>query len=216
MAGAPHRLRPRGTRAPPIRLARAHALSAGPGIIFSVDTGGGQEDERMIRDERAAFEETGAMCWQRVTWGLLGVGSLAACHSGGDAAPDGKTATATAAGATAEEAPAGGSPAPEAEPVAPAAAPASPAPDGDCEARRAGIEAALGEAGRCSSDADCTLMYPNCPFGCARPVSTSANVGALQTTIEAYKAACNTCVYRCMPPKGPPTCRGGRCSFGDD
>jgi hypothetical protein len=163
---------------------------------------------------------------------MVWVGSLAACHSGGDAAPDGKTPT-TAAPAAAE-APAATSPtegsategASAAEPTTPAppatdpaaaATAAAPAtgPDGECESRKAAIESALGEANRCASDAECTLMYPNCPFGCARPVSTTANLDAIRANIDAFKAACNACVYRCMPPKGAPTCKAGRCSFGE-
>ena len=160
------------------------------------------------------------MRWQRPMWGWVWVGLLAACHARGDAAPEGKTPAAESQGATG--APAGESSAqepPGAAPPAEAAAPAegSPttAPNGECETRRAALEAALGEANRCASDVECTLMYPNCPFGCARPVSTSADLDAVRANIEAYKADCNTCVYRCMPPQGVPTCRSGRCSFGD-
>ena len=167
------------------------------------------------------------MRWQHLIWGLVGSGSLAACHSRGDVAPDGKTPAVETQGAATEEAPPNGSgageaPAPAPAPAAPPAEPAAPsegtpapAPDGECETRRAAIESALGETNRCTSDAECTLMYPNCPFGCARPVSTSANLEAVRANIEAYKAACNACVYRCMPPQGAPTCRAGRCSFGD-
>ena len=159
------------------------------------------------------------MRWAYLTWGLVGVGSLAACHSGGDAAPSSKAPAATAEGATAQEAAAGGAPAalaptPPQEPAAPVTTASSPAADADCETRRAAIETALGEAGRCASDADCTLMYPNCPFGCARPIAKSTDLGALQATIEKYKAACNSCAYRCMPPPGAPTCKAGRCAFG--
>lgn len=151
------------------------------------------------------------------------MGSLAACHSGGGPAAEGKTPAAEVQSAPAQgSSPAGEPPAAEPTPPAPPAEATSPsegtpapAADGECETRRAAIESALGEAGRCTSDAECTLMYPDCPFGCARPVSTSANLDAIRANVDAFKAACNACVYRCMPPEGAPTCRAGRCSFGD-
>lgn len=167
-----------------------------------------------------------AMRWQLVIIGWMGLGGLA-CHSAGDAAPDGKAPVAAVGGASAEGSPVPAAGAgPEAPPSTPspgvsAASPSAPpapgtsAADAECEKRRAAIEVALGAAASCSSDADCTSMYPNCPFGCARAIGKSTDVSALQAEIESYKTACNTCMYRCMPPPGAPTCRAGRCAFGD-
>jgi hypothetical protein len=160
------------------------------------------------------------MRWQHLTWAGVWLGSLATCHCRGSAAPEGKTPATEAQGAPAEgsspagEPPATG-PASPAEPASPSEGSLAPVADGECETRRGAIESALGEANRCASDAECTLMYPNCPFGCARPVSTSANLDAIRASVDAFKAACNACVYRCMPPEGAPACRAGRCSFGD-
>lgn len=154
------------------------------------------------------------MRWQRLTWAWVWVGLLAACHARGDAAPEGKTPAAESQQAP-EGAPEPPGAAPQAEPPDPSNGSPATAPDGECETRRAALESALGDANRCASDTECTLMYPNCPFGCARPVSTSANLDAIRADIEAFKVACNACVYRCMPPQGVPTCRAGRCSLGD-
>jgi len=82
----------------------------------------------------------------------------------------------------------------------------------DCDARKAKIQASITEAGRCSTDADCTTMMPGCPFGCFPPIHRDTDVAAIEAEIEAYNQSCAACAYRCRPLEHPPTCSAGRCT----
>jgi len=181
----------------------------------------------LLEAVRAGFEQTAAMHRQYLTLAFIVVGALAACHSGGDVAPDGKapapavTAEPPAAEVTPPVPAAPPPSAPAAEPpVAPApAAPAAEsaaagAPDA-CKARRAAIETALNDAAHCAKDADCTTMLPGCPFGCYRPVNAGVSLTKINADIEAYNGTCDRCMYKCIAPKGEPHCSSGRCVIGD-
>ena len=141
---------------------------------------------------------------------MIWIGSMGACSPSGS-----PPSNAPSSSSPPDESAAPPPPTPQAGPTYPSEGSAAPTPDDECETRRAAIESALSEANHCETDAECTLMYPNCPFGCARPVSTSANLEAVRANVEAYNSACNACVYRCMPPQSTPTCRSGRCAFDD-
>ena len=170
---------------------------------------------------------------QYLTLAFIVVGVLAACHSGGDVAPDGKAPApaVTAEPPAAESTPSVtaappepvSTPEPTAEPApqppaapAPAAASAAAAATPDaCKARRAAIDNALKDAARCTQDSDCTTMLPGCPFGCYRPVNKGVSLTQINADIEAYNSACDRCMYKCIAPKGEPRCSSGRCVIGD-
>jgi hypothetical protein len=185
----------------------------------------------LLEAGRAGFEQTAAMHRQYLTLAFIVVGALAACHSGGDVAPDGKApAPAVAAeppaaavtppvpAAPPQPSAAAQPPAAEPPPAPPAPSPPEPAaaaaPDA-CKARRASIEAALNDAARCTKDSECTTMLPGCPFGCYKPVNRGVSLTQINADIEAYNQSCDRCMYKCIPPKGEPRCSAGRCVIGD-
>lgn len=88
-------------------------------------------------------------------------------------------------------------------------------PPFDCALGRERIEARFAQAARCEADADCMSMAADCPFGCSRAVHRLTDLTLLGEEIQAYKAACNPCRYRCRPDSRAPRCEAGRCRLNE-
>jgi hypothetical protein len=77
------------------------------------------------------------------------------------------------------------------------------------------FDAALAEAPGCSSDAQCTVLFTECPLGCAHAVALHA-VDAMHehalSLVERYRVGCGDCAYDCDTPS-PVACKRGRCGF---
>lgn len=75
--------------------------------------------------------------------------------------------------------------------------------------------AALDEAPGCTSNAQCTVLFTECPLGCAHAVASDA-VDVLHerahALVERYRGAGGNCAYDCDTPP-PVACTAGRCSF---
>lgn len=70
------------------------------------------------------------------------------------------------------------------------------------------------ESNACASDAECTVIYPGCPLGCAVAVNVEhADECARYAAdlIASYERSGESCVYDCIATSAPYCDEEGRC-----
>lgn len=81
------------------------------------------------------------------------------------------------------------------------------------EQAEASFEERLEDWNQCEADAECTVIFPGCPFGCAVAVN-EAHAEEAQAYAADLSAALErsgqVCMYGCVAP-GEPFCEEGRC-----
>lgn len=88
--------------------------------------------------------------------------------------------------------------------------------DPDCERAESELFAKLLQSRSCESNADCTLAYFDCPFGCITAVNQST-LDDLYKEEKAFQQKCRQCVYSCAAPlfEWRATCVRQRCVVQD-